>query len=170
MAESVQTPAAVAATVGQREAPTAPPPKSTGPQPAEGAKGRPTGRVDTGPDKTGNKNGGKETEQPQDGDTEGAVAGEVAGPEEAAAAAAPPLRIGRHAQPGVLQDALHPIVIDAVLTEGENSADVRLVADVSNAVLIGSDADVVNAVIGADVVLERLELHHRRAPPSVIGR
>lgn len=92
MSESVQTPAAVAATVGQREAPKAPPPKNTGPQPAEGAEGRPTGKLDSEDKaKQGDKNKDQtkeQGEQAQDGDTEGAaVVAEVAGPEEAAAAA-----------------------------------------------------------------------------------
>ena len=104
----------------------------------------------------------------------GRLADEVAKPT-APRAAAPPVVLGHtRAQlehpHGVLEDPEHVSPDDPVLDERVHRLDVRLVADVAAAPFVGADADLADARIVADVGLQRLQLHHARAPAGVRRR
>jgi hypothetical protein len=64
---------------------------------------------------------------------------------------------------------LDAIIVDAVFPKGKDRLDVRLVADVANPGLVGTNANVVYAVVIADIVLKRFQFHHPGAPPPVVG-
>ena len=61
---------------------------------------------------------------------------------EIAAGARPPLVVARQAKPRLLQDPVHIVLRDPLLSEGVHGEQVGLVGDVTEAVLISSNANV----------------------------